>query len=233
MHDGLSAPMSKAWLRWWRRVAGRVFGRESPRPVLVLVEGLNDVEFLRRISRILAEADPARVDLTRLEQAGEVVLLPLGGNGPQPWMCRLASLGRAAFYLFDRETSPTTEHRRVAAAELNSRPRQRAFVTEKRSLENYLHPQAIFNARGVQIMFGDESEVAELAARDRLSSKGVDRPWNTLSVRTRKRLRDQAKRWLNREAVDRMTPSLLAERDSAGEVLTWLATIADLVERSH
>jgi hypothetical protein len=49
-----------------------------------------------------------------------------------------------------------------------------------------------------------------------------------LSRRARRRLRDKAKKWLNRDAVERMTPERLAERDPAGEVISWLRMIAEL-----
>jgi hypothetical protein len=47
----------------------------------------------------------------------------------------------------------------------------------------------------------------------------------------RKRLRDKAKKWLNTRAVEQMTVARLAERDSSGEIRSWLATIAKLSER--
>jgi hypothetical protein len=56
--------------------------------------------------------------------------------------------------------------------------------------------------------------------------------WNELSSRARRRLRYKAKKWLNRQAVDQMTPALLAERDPHREVLGWLTTIADLAGAS-
>jgi hypothetical protein len=52
--------------------------------------------------------------------------------------------------------------------------------------------------------------------------------WEELPGRARKRCRETAKRWLNRQAVARMTPELLDERDPDGEVRGWLGTIAAL-----
>ena len=187
------------------------------------------MEFLRRISRILAADDPALPDLRRLEVAGQLVLLPLGGNGPQPWIQQLASLGKSTFFLFDREMPPESEQRQASVSQLNADVRCRAFVTKKRSLENYLHSQAIYEAYGIQLRFGDDDAVAELAARQLLLRKGIAADWITFPSRVRKRLRDQAKRWLNREAVDRMTPARLAERDRGGEVRHWLHTIGQRV----
>ena len=75
--------------------------------------------------------------------------------------------------------------------------------------------------------FGDFDDVAEIAAKATFNPKEGG-SWESLSRRARRRLRDKAKKWLNREAVDRMTPERLAERDPAGEVIGWLRTIAEL-----
>ncbi|MDB5392452.1 MAG: hypothetical protein JWM11_8098 [Planctomycetaceae bacterium] len=40
---------------------------------------------------------------------------------------------------------------------------------------------------------------------------------------------NQAKRWLNTDAVDRMTLDMLMHRDPDGELLSWLRAIADAV----
>lgn len=203
------------------------------RPVLVLVEGIHDAAFLRRISDILSATHADISSLASMEQAGEIVILPLGGNGPQPWLQRLEPLGRAAFSLFDREMPPESEQRRFAVSQLNTQPRQRAFVTGKRSLENYLHPQAISQARGVWVTLTDDSAVADLVATAILRRKGFMQDWTSLPIRTRKRLRAQAKQWLNREAVEQMTPELLHRSDPDGEIVDWLRTIAELVHTKH
>jgi len=190
--------------------------QNSRLPVLVLLEGPHDIEFLRRISQLLAKIDPTVPSLATLEQAHKIVILPLGGNGPQPWMQRL---------------TPQSEQRRLAIDNLNSLPKHRSFMTGKRSLENYLHPQAIRDARNVSVNFGDDDDVAELAALVILQGKGIQREWTSMSLRTRKRLRNQAKHWLNRDAVDCMTPERLADSDPAGEVTSWLHAIAELVNQ--
>jgi len=203
------------------------------RPVLVLVEGIHDAAFLRRISDILSTTQADIPSLASLEQTGEIVILPLGGNGPQPWMQRLDRICRSAFSLFDREMPPESEQRRLAVSQLNTQPRQRAFVTGKRSLENYLHPQTIYQARGVWVSLTDDSDVADLVAMAILRRKGFLGDWTSLPIRTRKRLRAQAKHWLNREAVEPMTPELLHRSDPDGEVVCWLQAIAELVRAKH
>lgn len=198
------------------------------RPVLVLLEGVHDIEFFTRLSKILSLSDPRIKSLRLLQQQGRVVMLPLGGNGPRPWVRQLTSLGKSSFLLFDRETPEESKNRRQAVEELNVLSNCYAFMTAKRTLENYLHPQAVIEAGGIPVRFGDDDHVAEIAAQSRLASLSVNCHWHQLSTRTRKRLRDKAKVWLNRSAVECMTTERVAERDPAGEVVGWLRRINEL-----
>jgi hypothetical protein len=117
---------------------------------------------------------------------------------------------------------------RALAAMVNSRPRCCAAVTTKRSVENYLHPRAIFEASGFSVEISDEDDVPELIARKANERHEPRVAWDDLSSRARKRLRYKAKRWLNQRAAEKMTVERLAERDGRGEVRAWLATIAAL-----
>ena len=103
----------------------------QPKPLLIVVEGVHDIEFLRRISRILHQDDVAIVDLEILEQAGQLVFVPQGGGDLVSWTNRLAPLGHPEFHLYDRETGAATEVRRRAVKLINERIGCRAFVTAK------------------------------------------------------------------------------------------------------
>jgi hypothetical protein len=96
-----------------------------------------------------------------------------------------------------------------------------------RSLENYLHPDAIFEAHAIRVSFGDHDCVATVVAQTQLEQKAAG-AWEQLSTRGRKRLRSAAKRWLNTDAVDCMTAVRLAERDPGGEIRSWLNAIVEL-----
>jgi hypothetical protein len=98
-------------------------------------------------------------------------------------------------------------------------------LTRKRSAENYLHPAAIWEARGVGIEVTDDMDIPDTVARQTFESQtGV--PWGEIPPRARRRLRNRAKLWLNSAAAMRMTPERLAERDPRGDVRGWLSTIA-------
>jgi hypothetical protein len=191
--------------------------------VLVVVEGSNDVEFLRRISWVLNQRDSAVPNLSQLELDGRLTFLTAN---TQQLRVALESLGRQ-FHLYDRELPPVTDERCRLVELLNRRPNCCAVLTCKRAIENYLHPDAMSEAGGIEVVFGDFDDVAEITAKATIRPTD-SRGWESLSRKARRRLRDKAKKWLNREAVDRMTPERLAQRDPDDEVIGWLRTIAEL-----
>jgi hypothetical protein len=226
------------WLRAWLPHHGEAMRRGAFQPpldqrqlgVLVVVEGLHDIEFLRRISVILAANDPRLPDLVGMERRGEPVVVPFGGGDLWLWADRLAPLGWAEFHLYDRAASPETEQRQRVAEVVNRRALCQATVTKKRSLENYLHPAAIQEACGIELAFSDDDLVADLVA-ERLYGRKDEAPWAELPRRTQARRRNRVKKVLHIRAAERMTPQRLAQRDPKGEVRSWLEAIAHLAGR--
>ena len=214
-----------------RAVRPRRATAAESRPVLTVVEGGSDIEFLRRTSVIL-HADDARLPvLSHLERRGRIVFVTFGGD-PRNWVFRFAHLGHPEFHLFDREVPPATDIRRESAQIINLRPGCHAAVASKRSIENYLHCDAIREARGVDVRFSDDDDVADLVAERCFLRQHPGDHWGELSTRARRRLRNRAKSWLNTLAVDRMSVARFAERDPAGEIRGWLRMIAKLARSS-
>jgi hypothetical protein len=200
------------------------------RPVLLIVEGQRDIEFLARLSHRLAAELLHVPDLRELAAAGRVLFVPFGGGNPRAWADRLAPLGCHEFHLYDRELEPESTLRFCCRDRVNARPGCRAFVTSKRSLENYLHPQAILAAGGGEVSFGDEENVAALVAQSWYERKPQLSNWSELRPKTRVRWRECAKVWLNSVAVEHMTPAWLTERDPEGELLGWLSVISEMLD---
>ncbi len=177
--------------------------------VLVVVEGPNDIEFLRRISSMLHRDDHCLADLADIERQGRLVFAPTGGVDLSTGF-RFASLGLREFHLLDRDVPPVTMTRHQIAAMVNSRAQCRAAITSKRSLENYLHPAAIFEASGFSVAFSDDDDVPGLIAFQANERHEPHVRWDDLTAHARKRLRYKAKRWLNSRAVEKMTVARLA-----------------------
>ncbi len=197
-------------------------------PLLLVTEGISDIEFLKRISRTLHVADDRLPDLEQLEQLRELIFIPIGGGEIAAWGERLSRLPNRRFQLHDREMGAEAVRRRAAAAALNG-PGCLARLTSKRALENYLHPKAILAAGGPLVRVTDGCDVPAAVAEATFTVEAASNSWDRLSPRARKRFICRAKRWLNCQAVLQMTPALLDARDPAGEVRSWLTAIAALL----
>jgi hypothetical protein len=199
-------------------------------PVLIIVEGIHDVEFLRRLTANLYLVDASIPDLGAGEQAGLVVFVPFGGGSVLAWSSRFAPLRHREFHLYDREIAPETPVRQEALDRINRRPNCHALLLRKRALENYLHTAAIVNAGGGMVVVNDEESMALAVARNWYHRQPQACSWDALTPRARRRMAARAKRWLNTVAVNAMTPGMLHQRDPAGELLAWLRKIAVAVD---
>jgi energy-coupling factor transporter ATP-binding protein EcfA2 len=193
------------------------------------VEGKWDIEFLKRISKIIHFSNPAVPDLESAESSGALVFIPLGGSSMELWTARLAGLDRPEFYLTDRDTPPPANPKYHAQhAVWNARPNCTVFCTNKRELENYLHPDAI---KLVAPSFPDAiaafDDVPLMLAEVLHSADPHSSPWGALAPEKRKEKAGRAKRRLNQECVGNMTVSLLAESDPDGEVVQWLSALGE------
>jgi hypothetical protein len=119
--------------------------------------------------------------------------------------------------------NPPLVSRRAAAS-----ARRPLRLASKRSLESYLHPQAIFAAGGGRVEFDNEDRVADLIAQNWLLAQPEKLPGPERPRRTRQRLINRAQRWLAREAVSRLSLELLAERGRDSDVLSWFETMGAL-----
>jgi hypothetical protein len=204
---------------------------DSALPLFVIVEGENDVHFLKGMSQVLRRSDPSLPDLCEHEAMRRIVFMPSCGNNLAAWSARLATLGKREFHLFDREQEPETSQRQKVADSINSRPGCFATLTKKRTVENHLHSAAIRATCGIDLRFDENSDVPGLLAL-KLMERSGQASWSDLHYKRQRRLHEKAKWLLNVRAVQRMTPDLLAERDPGGEVIGWLRTIQRMIEET-
>jgi putative ATP-dependent endonuclease of OLD family len=195
--------------------------------VFVGVEGKWDIEFLKRISRIMHATDATIPDLGQAEAAGRLIFMPLGGSSMELWTTRIAGLDRPEMYLTDRDAAPPAQPKYQAhMVAWNARPGCNARCTTKRELENYLHPTAIAAvAPGFPAAVADFDDVPLLMAQALHVADPVAPAWATVPDETKKQKASRAKRRLNTECADRMTPPLLAQSDPAGEIVTFLRDV--------
>ncbi len=204
-----------------------MFERELP--LLVVVEGENDIQFLKGMSRMLHRADPELPDLAQLANDRRITFLPTGGSNLSEWVARLVCLHKREVYLFDREQEPETSARGQVVEVINTQPGCFAALTTKRTVENFLHPLAIQEACGIDLTFDDDTDVAGLLAL-KLMARSGETSWPQLHYKRQRRLHERAKKILNMNSVQRMTPELLAEQDVNGEVSGWMQKIRQMIE---
>lgn len=195
------------------------------------VEGRNDINFLRGISKILHAADDSIPNLYELEDRGQIIFFPMGGANLALWASRTRHLNIPEYYIQDSDlTDAGTSPHQQEADDTNSKLNCTAVLTQKREMENYLHPDAIKAARpDVDIQIGDFNDVPLLAAKAVHGASGSDNNWDDLTDEKKEKKDSKAKKWLNTDAVENMTPELLNERDPDGDVRGWLTKVGQLM----
>lgn len=194
--------------------------------VFLGVEGKYDIEFLRRLSANLARTEPDIPDLAAAENAGHLVFVSLGGSSLQLWTSTLAGLNRPEFYLTDRDTTPPAPAKYQAAVDSWNARGCTSWVTGKRELENYIHPDAI---RAVVAGFAGLGtpleDVPMLLAEAVHMADPTAPPWALVLDSKRKEKASHAKKRLNTDCVGGMSAAQLSAIDGDDEVRSWLRVV--------
>ena len=194
---------------------------------MVVVEGANDVRFLKRLSVLLRQADPEILDLQSLEQRGSLVFIPFGGGNVLAWSDRLAPLGLPEVHILDREIPPESDLRQSAVARINSRPRCWAGLTRLPTAEHYLLP-TLAEIRGT-FESSVPVEIPACVASTWYAMREDLFAWEQLSARQRRRYVHRAKSWLYSHVLPRLTLEHLEAVDPGGEILGWFEAIRNLL----
>lgn len=203
------------------------------------VEGPTDITFLQNISRVLHDSDDHVPDLGELERQGALIFVPLGGSNLGQWVSRFGRLRRPEFYLFDRDAPPEEKSKYEARIEeFNAEKNVYATATNRREIENYLHPQAIRAAYSqdhpdlvLPESFAAQDDVPEIVAKA-IHEKESETPWDKLSDKKKKSKESNVKKRLSSSASAFMTAELIDEVDVDGEVVRWLQMISQMLEES-
>ncbi|HWM93842.1 MAG TPA: ATP-binding protein [Thermoanaerobaculia bacterium] len=176
--------------------------------IFVCVEGPTDVEFLRNISRVLCEHNSA---LPSVGTDPRIAVIPLGGGTLKSWVNKryLRELGLPEAHIYDGDVDKYQE----ACEEVNARgDGSWATCTQKREIENYLHPLAIKLVLGVDVKIDDSCDVEELVAAALGKSK----------VKRRR-----IKNILNEDVAAAMSFKMLQERGGLEEIIGWYRKIGE------
>ena len=188
--------------------------------LIVCVEGPTDVDFFKRLATIVDK--DLRIDF---ENDQRIVIIPLGGSDLKHWVDNhyLRKLGLPEVHIYDGDRK---DYRKIAEKIENRDDKSRGFTTEKRAIENYVHPQIIEEIfeelKSVSII--DRTQHNWLAAWDK---------WNVPNkIKNRGvKLREKGiKEKLCTEGIDKMTPELFKELGAWDEISRWFRTMRKLLE---
>ena len=142
--------------------------------------------------------------------------VPQGGGTLGQWVSKryLKDLRRREFHLYDNDVS---KYQQSVDAVNNRGDGSFATLTSKKMMENYLHPEAIFEALGVRVEVTDDCNVPKLVS-DATKNAPDHRPIKEEIV----------KRRLADEAFEKMTLDRLKEADPAGDVKSWLQKLNEM-----
>jgi hypothetical protein len=177
--------------------------------VLICVEGVNDARFIKHVSHTLRTSDQTVPDLSTDHR---FVFIPMhGGNLRDIVNLHLfKNFRKPEFHIYDRDRGTGTYA--MQQAEVNARgDGSRAFQTQKRYMESYIHQDAIKRVLGVTVTVNDDDDYI-----------------HPLCGLTGKK-KAEAKAILADEVAPQMTVAEIDERDHMGEIRMWLRELASMV----
>lgn len=185
--------------------------------LLLCVEGPTDVDFFINISKIYNAHDPTLPDL---ENDKRVAILPLGGSTLKQWVDNYYSqnLELPEVHIYDRDiaTPPTYQ---TTVDSVNARNNGSwATLTNKREIENYIHPDVIQEVFNVTITFTDTCDVPTILS-NQVNLDATNAYFRLGGSR--------AKKVLNELATQRMTIARINAIDTTNEIENWLRQIAN------
>jgi len=187
--------------------------------LIVCVEGPTDVDFFKRLSKIID--DDLKVDF---ENDQKIIIIPLGGSTLKYWVDNryLRKLGLPEIHIYDGDK----EENKTKAKQISERgDGSIAYTTNKREIENYVHPKII------EDVF---NELNDNTLIDRSQGNWVSQ-WNDLDVV--KIIKDnnvplreiKIKDKICTEGIERMTIALFKELNAYEEVKEWFTSIKNIL----
>ena len=193
--------------------------------LIVCVEGPTDVKFFKKLSGIID--DELRVDF---ENDPRIIIIPLGGSTLKHWVDNhyLRKLGISEIHIYDGDKK---ENERKAE-QINSRSdNSKGFVTRKREIENYVHPNIVKD-----IFSLNDEELTNLID---LSKADWVADWDKIDVPKKLMKIYENKGWSIQESkikenictkgIEKMSIELLKELNAYEEVKEWFTTIKNML----
>lgn len=206
--------------------------------VLIFVEGENDVNALKGLSKLLNANDE---NIINLENNEAVAFIPTGGSQLKFYIEKkyLDGLLQSQVHIYDSDQPDYIQ----SVADLNAEgiDTKVGFNTAKVELENYLHHEAViecYQDLNINITLTDitDGEDVPMKVAMAVHQETSETDWASINpdpVKTEEKQKkkiSKAKRQLNNLAIEKMTVERLTERGGFDEIKGWLGTIKAFVE---
>ena len=191
---------------------------------------ITHVNALKRYSQIISNFDDKVINLMTSSDVGYVIT---GGSALKHYVEQhhLGGLGKSEIHIYDNDVPDYQAS--VARINDENSPKKIAFNTYKRELENYLHPSAIHEAyseagtEGVSLVeIKDDTDVPYEVAK--LLNSLNNNNWDELDPEKQKELASNKKKFLNIQAIEKMTVERIRGRGGYEEICHWLTEISRL-----
>ncbi len=194
--------------------------------LIVCVEGPTDVEFFKRLGKIVD--NDLKIDF---ENDKRVVIIPLGGSTLKYWVDNhyLRKLGLPEIHIYDGDKE---EYKRKAREINNRNDGSKGFFTNKREIENYVHPKII-------------KDIFRLNDRELMNLIDLTKPdwvkdWNMLDIPKKLINIYKNKGWsiqenlvkekITTEGIEKMTLELFKELNAYDEIKEWFKAIKEVID---
>ncbi|MBR5213528.1 MAG: ATP-binding protein [Akkermansia sp.] len=186
--------------------------------VAVCVEGKHDIDFLLNINTLLINAG---YDIVNLSKEKSVALIGMGGSSLKDWVDRqyLLNFGIPEIHIYDSDSGSDKQLQYADyAKKINQRTDgSRAFLTKKREMENYIHPEAIKIAYDTLYHTECCIEIDDTTDVEAYICENIGKP--------KKR---QIKEFLNKECTKYLTVEMLKEINAFEEIMEWFLYISKI-----
>lgn len=197
--------------------------------VFFCVEGRNDIDFWKNISKALHAQESAKyLDLEAAESAGDLIFIPMGGSTLDLWASRLKGLQIPELHVIDRDADMGQEPkesqvnlRQEVVARSAAGYTCLAHITDCREIENLLHIDAIKKIEEYKTlpypMFTPSCDIPTKIAMA-VHNQSSPNSWDEISSEKQKEKESRVKKKLAKKATLYMTPDLLRVLPGAGLV---------------
>ncbi len=189
--------------------------------LIVCVEGPTDVEFFKRLSGKVD--DDLKVDFENDER---IIIIPLGGSTLKYWVDNhyLRKLGLPELHIYDGDKK---ENERKAEQINNRSDDSKGFVTRKREIENYVHPNIVKDIFSLNDK--EFTNLIDLSKTDWIADwDKIDVPKELMEIYKSKGWSIQEskiKEKISTEGIERMTIELFKELNAYEEIKEWFISI--------